>query len=105
MFKFEIKNNSLNSLKLDILFIWIYLFWIFDLFITYYIQLNVVNSVELSPLYVFGGWSILVLFKFLLPLLFYYLSKKNNDFTLMYVLLIFNIWVDFNNILVLLNTL
>ena len=99
------KRNKLNETKLDLLFIWIYLFWIIDLLLTYYIQKNVLGSVELSPLFLFGGWFILVLFKFFLPILFYYLSKKNNDLIFMYILLIFNIWVDFNNILVLLNTL
>jgi len=100
-----IKKNSLNEIRIDLLFIWVYLFGIVDLFLTYYIQKNVLGSVELSPLFVFGGWSVLVLFKFFLPILFYYLSKKYNDLTLFYVLLIFNIWVDFNNLLVLLNTL
>ncbi len=84
MFKFEIKKNSLNEVKLDLLLIWIYLFWIVDLTITYYVYVNFWNY-EISPLYHIGGWGFLIFLKFLAPLLFSFLSKYVNSYVPLYI--------------------
>ena len=101
-----IKRNKLNETKLDLLLIWIYLFWIIDLAITYYTQVRYnANALELSPLFSIGGWSLLVLFKLIMPFVFWWLSKKYNTYVFLTILLMLTIWVDYWNILVLLNSL
>ena len=106
MFKFEMKRNSLNEVKLDLLLIWIYLFGLFDLLLTYYTQVKYsTNALELSPLFSIGGWSLLVFVKLLFPFIFWFLSKRYNTYVFLTILLMLTIWVDYWNILVLLNTL
>ena len=105
---FETINNlrTMRNTKIlnDLLLIFIYLFSLIDLLLTYYAQYKI-NSIELNPLYYVGWWDLLVFFKLFMPFVIYIVSKKYNQIIYMYVLLMLTIWVCFWNTLVLLNTL
>ena len=93
----EMKRNEISEIKLDLLLIWIYLFWIVDLLITYYVLVNYWNY-EVSPLYHMWWRSLLIFSKFLAPLLFLYLSKKINSYVPLYIWLGAVVFICYRNI-------
>jgi len=60
--------------------------------ITYYTQVKYhTNALELSPLFIVGGWSLLVFVKLLAPFVFRWLSKKYNTYVFLTILLMLTI--------------
>ena len=104
MFEMKLKNE-IRKLRLDILLVSVYIFGFIDLFLTYYIQVNVNNSIELNYLYMFGGWSIFLFYKLILPYIMYLISYRYRINYPMYVVLFSVIFVDFWNYLILLNNM